>query len=191
MNGIGTVQSVKNQPMKNGFFQIVMVNVDGYPETINMAYFGKEDIYATEGRRISLEWTEEPNGQYTRRNIKSFSLAPEALQPPVSATASQAYQPSANVGGNVIDQRQENINRQSAWNAATTLVAAALQDGLKIVGGDSKKAKDANKDPEVIFEATKYFAMKIKDHVQNGVWDSSSEPETIKEPTEPKEEVPF
>lgn len=168
MNGVGFIQSVRNQEKKaGGFFQVVMVQMDGMESPYNMAYFGSLDIHSAANKRVEVEWTEESRGQYMNRSIKTFKVLPASLQP---AAASLTPIPSQDIRV-ASDPKQENINRQSAFNQAVNLVSAALAAGYNVVPGDSAKAKKAAKDPEVLFEWVTYYARRIKALVQKGEWD--------------------
>lgn len=171
MNGIGFVQSVRNQDKKaGGFFQVAMVQMEGMSDSYNMAYFGKDDIHSASNHRIELEWTEEARGSYMNRTIKSFKVLPAALQSTSTGTSPYPVIPIP-VMSSISDPKQENINRQSAFNQAVNLVSAALAAGYTVVPGDSAKAKKASKDPEVLFEWATYYARRIKELVQHGEWD--------------------
>lgn len=187
MNGIGYVQSVRNQEKKTGgFFPIAMVVMEGMTEPYNMAYFGKSDIHSAVNHRIELEWDEEPKGAYMNRTIQSFKVLPASLQPsPTSSGVGIAH--AAPMG----DPKQENINRQSAWNQAVNLVSAALDGGYNVVVGDSKKAKSAAKDPEVLFEWARYTARRIKEDVQQGDWSTVKEAEEQGTQSATDDDIPF
>lgn len=196
MNGVGFVQSVRNQDKKaGGFFQVAMVQMDGMENAYNMAYFGDSDIHSTISQRIEVEWEELPKGQYINRTIKTFKVLPASLQPTVASPASGASSTPIvpTIGITVGDPKQENINRQSSINQAINLISAALSAGYNVVPGDSSKAKKAAKDPEVLFEWVMYTARRIKHEVQQGIWDvvefkGEAEPTTA---DELNDDIPF
>ena len=192
MNGIGYVQSVRNQDKKaGGYFQVAMVLMEGMTEAYNMAYFGNSDIHATVNHRIEVEWEEQNRGGYLNRSINNFKVLPASLQAtPASGAVAPGSQISASV--TITDPKQENINRQSAYHQAVALISTSLANGYNVVVGDSKKAKSAAKDPEVLLEWVKYTARRIKEDVQQGNWETSAEiTEPEKDHSSLNDDIPF
>lgn len=171
LEAIGVVDSFKWQAGAKKTFLVVMFKIDGQQYPLNMAYYDKEggEELITQSGKIQITYVEKQNGQYTNREIKSW----KKVEGGAIDTSSQPSAPASSpVVSNSIDERQENINRQSAYHQAVQIVNTLATNGYNLVPGSTTKAKTAQKDPEVLFGYVQWFARRIKEDVQQGDWDA-------------------
>ena len=183
---IGTVKSVERAQGKSGKTYYKVVAVSNGAEL----KFNSFDDTIIGALNKQVEFTLEQQGIYS--NLKSLTVLPTSQQQAqtVATTQTAAYIPTTETP----DARQENINRQSALNAAVATVAALLAvdinpTGEALLGAGKVAAAKAAKDPTVLVEWVKQLAKMYKHFVQRGDWTFDDVKMAVEASS--KEDMPF
>ena len=162
INAVGTVGTVTRRPSQSGNFYTMPITVNGIQADFSA---WDEDIQKAEGSTIEFTYIEKPGaGGRTYRNIqKGWSFLPASQQQQPGSTV-QVTNPNQIV---YADNRQESIVRQSSLKAALEFMSLLSDNGA--LGISKTKAA---KDPEVLMELCKQFAIQFKDFVDTDPWEN-------------------
>ena len=180
INAVGTVGTVTRRDSKNGNFYTMPITVNGIQADFSA---WDAEIQKAEDKTIEFTYTENSGaGGRVYRNInKGWSFLPASQQQQVKTAVESGYVPV------VIDSRQESIVRQSSLKAALEFINI-----LSISGALGISKTKAAKDPEVLMELCKQFAIQFKDFVDNNLWENIWDLPKVEQPANVEgDDIPF